>query len=83
LQFFKGSSIDYSILKEALIATVEYRNSQQVLVDAALILGEIEDSIKMDKLWHDYQEKFDYASNLEWKEVVQSIRKLISSLLEK
>jgi len=83
LQFFKGDSIDYSILKEALIATVEYRNSQKVLEDAALILNEIEGSTKMENLWQDYQDKFDYASNLEWKEVVQSIRKLISSILEK
>ena len=54
-----------------------------MLEDAALIVNEIGESAKMEKLWQEYQEKFDYASDLEWKEIVKSVKNLVESMFAK
>jgi predicted nucleotidyltransferase component of viral defense system len=71
-----GTSIGPTILRGALIATSEKRGSLALIDDALLVLSEVERSSEMAALWKSYQDKFDYAADIEWNNVMKSIRRL-------
>ncbi len=80
LETMRRQIIDPSVLREAFLSTCKKRGSQAVVQDAALILDEIQMSKEMVVLWKKYQSKFDYAADIEWKDVIQSVRKLHSEM---
>jgi hypothetical protein len=58
------------------VATSKKRNSTAVVSGSALILYEIESSPEVATLWKNYQSKFDYAADISWDDVMNSVRKL-------
>jgi predicted nucleotidyltransferase component of viral defense system len=80
LETMRRQIIDSSVLREAFVNTCKKRSSQATVQDAALILDEIQMSKEMAALWKKYQSKFDYAADIEWKDVIQSVRKLHSGM---
>ncbi|MDL2327281.1 nucleotidyl transferase AbiEii/AbiGii toxin family protein [Ruminococcaceae bacterium OttesenSCG-928-A11] len=68
--------IDCSVLREALNKTGENRGSLITLNDAITILHEIEISPEMAALWKGYQNKFDYAAQIRWEDIMNSVHTL-------
>ena len=71
-----GKTLNAAILHDALNATARKRGTEQYLHDATDIFNEVEHDAVMQKLWQAYQKKFSYASEISWKEVMQSVREL-------
>ena len=55
-----GKTLDKTVLHDALIATTRKRGNNPVL----------------QKLWTAYQKKFSYAAELDWSNVIMSVREL-------
>lgn len=68
---FKGEKFNL-----ALQNTGKQRGSYILFNDWADIVSEIEVDDNMKKLWRSYQNKFDYAENIEWLDVMQSVKEL-------
>lgn len=75
-----SESVDYSLLKRALTNTATGRGSGALLVDVTLILDEIESSDNIAKHWARYQSKFDYAAEISFADVMQSVRKFFGEV---
>jgi predicted nucleotidyltransferase component of viral defense system len=73
----KTHNVENATLKKAFINTSEKRGSIALLLDADLILHEISESKVLIGLWRRYQHKFDYAADVQWNSVMESVRCLI------
>lgn len=76
LEKLHGRDIDSSLLAAALTATATQRNTLALMQNADAVLSEIAASAAMQKLWHNYQQKYRYASEIEWADAVASARDL-------
>lgn len=72
----KRLSINTSILREAFINTRRKRGTDVVVSDAVQILGEIEASNEMIVLWEKYRNRYDFAQEISWTEVMESVKNL-------
>lgn len=73
-------NIDNATLKEAFANTSKKRGSIELLSDADLIVKEVADSKVMIELWKSYQHKFDYAVDILWENVMESVKSLIGAV---
>lgn len=73
--------IDRQILKSAFLATSEKRNTIKQLPDFRDILRSVEHSSEMMKMWDGFQKESFFVSSLLWKDVVESVRKLVEYVL--
>jgi predicted nucleotidyltransferase component of viral defense system len=69
----KGNIIDWSILKEAIIATSRKRGSQKVIIDGKLTITEIFTNQTMRNHWVRYQQKYLYAAAITWEDINEAI----------
>ncbi len=76
LENLQGENIDRAILQTAFQNTCENRASWEIACNWELILDEIQSDEGMADLWENYKRKFDYASEIQWAEVLQSVRSL-------
>lgn len=76
LETLHGRSIDFSLLSAALTATATQRNTLPLMQNADAVLTETADSAVMQKLWHNYQQKYRYAAEIQWQDAVASARAL-------
>lgn len=74
-------SINFDEVGNALEATSRKRGSQAVLKDWELIIEEIQKDEGLKQLWHNYQNKFEYAVNLEWEKVIETLKSLMQKVL--
>ena len=72
------SRINKVVLNEAFINTCEKRNTKYVISDNNQILKNIENDDGLKSLWKKYQEKFQYASDIEYTDIINSIRLLLN-----
>ena len=79
LESMQAHNIDTDILRAAFSNTCDKRGSTVVVSNADLILNEIQSSHDMVVLWKNYQGKFDYAADIDWDNVMQSVRKLCNT----
>ena len=70
-------NIDNATLKEAFVNTSAKRGSIGVLSDVHLILKEVAESTVLIDRWKNYQRKFDYASDVLWADVMESVSCLV------
>ncbi len=77
----QARNIDNVTLKNAFANTSGKRGSFALLADADLIVNEISESERMIGLWQSYQRKFDYAAEVQWGDVIESIKYLVRVLL--
>lgn len=70
-------NIDNTTLKEAFVNTSAKRGSIGLLSDVHLILTEVAESTVLIDRWKNYQRKFDYAADVLWADVMESVRCLV------
>lgn len=70
-------NIDNATLKEAFVNTSAKRGSIGLLSDIHLILKEVAESTVLIDRWKNYQRKFDYASDVLWADVMESVSCLV------
>ena len=71
-----SDSIDFKILKLALKATSTKRNTSELMINAESVFDELQNDSDMLKLWNRYQSNYNYASELTWREVIDSAKAL-------
>lgn len=70
-------NIDNTTLKEAFVNTSAKRGSIGLLSDVHLILKEVAESTVLIDRWKNYQRKFDYAADVLWADVMESVSCLV------
>lgn len=70
-------NIDNATLKEAFVNTSAKRGSIGLLSDVHLILKEVAESAVLIDRWKNYQRKFDYAADVLWADVMESVSCLV------
>lgn len=68
---------DKEIFKEALKATAEHRGSTNQISDVEGILMQISESDALKEMWKKYQQKFAYARDVSYGDVLSNLRKLL------
>lgn len=76
------SNINIERLKKALSATTEKRGSSIVVKDYRRIMNVVENSDIMQRQWNNYQKDFDYATDIQFKDVCEMIVKLMGDLTD-
>ena len=76
-----ANTIDEKTLGSALISTSESRGSTHQLRSWETLLAEIAVDQELLTLWRRYQKRFDYASNIEWNDIMKTIHSLCSKAL--
>lgn len=71
---FKWSEINQNILKKAIKATFNKRNSLKDLANISEIIENLENDKNLKLLWKDYKEKHNYAKNVTYNDIIQSIK---------
>lgn len=74
--------INIKQFKEAFLATSKKRHSVQLIADGNRVLKEVMDSKVMQGLWKSYQKKFNYAEDITWEMVMDSVEKLFEKVFE-
>ena len=66
-------NIDFDLLKKAIKATSELRNSIEILVEADKIITTLRGHSGMQSLWTLYQKEYSYAKEISWSDIVDAI----------
>lgn len=77
LYFFvnsKWQEIDKKILRQAIKATFEQRDSKEDLENSQKIINTIEKDKTLTQSWKDYQAKHIYAKSIKYDDVIKAIR---------
>ena len=77
----RGTECDKDILRQALERTAEKRGSGQVMQNFTDIIKEIKTSQQMQNLWKKYQNNFDYARDISFEEVCNTIQSIMSEVM--
>lgn len=72
-----ANRIDTDVLHQAFTATCEKRATLKLLSEKSMILDELKKDAHIQKLWSDYQRKYDYASEIEFSEVMVKVERLL------
>ena len=68
--------INYKILKLAFNATSTKRGTKKLMINAEAVFDELANDADMIKLWKRYQNNNNYANELLWADVVNSVKSL-------
>ena len=82
LSKLRGIGIDYSLCKKALIATMERRESIDILSNSENILDFIGKDKFIRERWAKYQREFNYVNEISFTEVMDEIKKVIFELVK-
>lgn len=82
LQQEETVAIDLEKLRMALDATCRKRDSIAIMERGTLILNQVYQDTDMQKLWRNYQKKFDYAADCSWDAVIEAIQNLFRKITE-
>ena len=79
LTTLREQDINWDLFTEAFKNTAEKRGSHSRLLETGHDnMGEIEQSLVLSELWSRYQQKNNYASDLSWKDAIESVKRLYS-----
>jgi predicted nucleotidyltransferase component of viral defense system len=81
LETTQSNSINMKILRDAFFNTSQKRGSTSIVDGAGLTLDEIQGNPEIMALWKKYQHKFDYAAEIKWGDVMESVRALCSVII--
>ena len=79
LQF---ANIDPTALKEAFFATVQKRGTMEVVKQYQMIMLNVRNSEMMQKHWLNYQKDFEYASDVAFTDICDTIMQLMGQTME-
>lgn len=68
---------DPAVFKEALKATAEHRGTTEQIADVDRILRNISESPELRAMWKKYQGQFGYAKDIDFEDVLSTIRSLL------
>ena len=68
---------DKRLFEDALKATAEHRGSAEKIVERIGIIEVISESSDLQSLWKKYQQKFSYAEEIEYADIIKALRKLL------
>ena len=68
------------VLKKAILEKFNYRETAHILDNIDEILEAIEDSDTLKGYWNNYKNKFNYASEIEYKEIMKVLREILNLL---
>ncbi|MDO9490702.1 nucleotidyl transferase AbiEii/AbiGii toxin family protein [Acetobacterium sp.] len=74
-----NSVLDRDELKVAIRKKAEERDSTKYLDDYVVYLDSISESQELRKIWNDYSKKYPYAENIEFDQIIETIRDLLAS----
>lgn len=77
----RGTECDKDILRQALERMTKKRGSGQVMQNFMDIMKEIKASHQMQNLWKKYQNNFDYARDISFEEVCNTIQSIMSEVM--
>lgn len=72
--------IQENYLKKSINTTFNHRKSNDELINHDLIIHELESSDNLNALWNQYQEKHEYAKNIQFKDVIKSIKFIFNEI---
>ena len=78
----KKKEIDYKKLGVACRNTFKHRSNKFNVVDILNVLGTLKGENDMLKYWSNYQDRFRYAKNISFHEVIDTIAELMMNLIE-
>lgn len=81
LETTQSQNIEPAVLRDAFSNTSRKRGSSSMVSDAERILDEIGISPEMAVLWKSYQRKFDYTADINWDDIMKSVRKLYNMVV--
>lgn len=73
LQKLQSHNTDIELLREAIEATAEKRNSLNIVKNYKSIIDTIRDSNVMKQRWKSYQKDFDYAKDIDFEDVCDAV----------
>jgi predicted nucleotidyltransferase component of viral defense system len=76
LESTQSHNIDKAALRAAFANTIEKRGFPATVSSISLILDEVESNLDIAALWKNYQQKFEYATNIGWGDVMRVVRRL-------
>ena len=79
LKILQSQNIDYSLLAEAIKATATKRGSMALCENMLSELEKVLMDSEIIRLWGNYRKKFNYVADLEWHEVLASLRELFAA----
>lgn len=82
LSKLRGNDIDYSLCKKALIATMERRESINILSNSENIVDFIRRDRFIRERWAKYQREFNYVNEISFTEIMDEIEKVIFELIK-
>ncbi|WP_286807459.1 MULTISPECIES: nucleotidyl transferase AbiEii/AbiGii toxin family protein [unclassified Acetobacterium] len=74
-----NSVLDRDELKVAIMKKAEERDSTKYLDDYVVYLDSISESQELQKIWNDCSKKYSYAENIEFEQIIKTIRDLLAS----
>lgn len=74
------SSIDYTVFEQAFKATCTKRGTTELASDGVKIIFSISKDEYLQSLWSAYRNKYHYASDISYEDVIQSIQLLFGKL---
>lgn len=75
-----GKTLNPAVLYDALLATANKRGTESYLMEAIEVFDELRNNSAMRRLWSSYQKKFSYAADLDWMDIMMSIRNLYTAV---
>jgi predicted nucleotidyltransferase component of viral defense system len=72
----RTQSYDKTVFRVALERTAENRHSLEYIANADNVIAEIEINADIQRLWQNYQQKYDYAKDVNWDSVIDAVKKL-------
>ena len=78
----KGSGINKETLKNAIINTSKARETLDYIDNASKYIELISDDSRLKSLWNNYQNNYEYAKNISFKNVINSVQE-INNILKK
>lgn len=74
-------NVDSGALKDALKETAEQRGTSTVIQRYDEIMATVEKSETMKKHWVDYQAQFDYARDIQYADLCQTIKEILDGIV--
>ncbi len=75
-----GKDVDYDVLKRAFDATCKKRNTEKLRLEAPKIMFYIDNDTHLRTLWNSYQEKYPYAANISYEDIMKSTNLLCEKI---
>ena len=73
---------DILLLREAFAATTHHRGTTIQVSDIPNLLKQIEDSVDLKQQWEKYRREFDYASDISYEQVVDTLKTVSMKLFD-